>query len=131
MACPMLFTGPITDQANAAPSPPAPHTPSKGNKRYREPWWVSSRSLMAVQTCRRASIKPWVTVECDDDYRDGPTFTDDCSSLTKQDFMVAKYTVSLEQLSPDTGDRLVAVYAEGDHLCQYHRYAVGDKSIGG
>jgi len=63
------------------------------------------------------TIRPTVTVECDE-YDDG-VFESDClateepSLLTKNNVsMVARYTVALEQLSPDTSVGLVAIYDE-------------------
>ena len=54
-------------------------------------------------------IKPSNTVVCD---QDGDGFDDDCLNLPENSGMVARYTVTLEQISPDTNVGLVAIYDE-------------------
>lgn len=55
-------------------------------------------------------IRPTMAVEC---ARDGDgVFNDDCTSLPAQGGMVARYTVFLEQVSPDTSAGLTTIYSE-------------------
>jgi hypothetical protein len=56
------------------------------------------------------TLRPSVTVEC---AKDGDAvFDDDCSALPVLGGMVARYTVSLEQISPDLSVTLDTVYDE-------------------
>ncbi len=48
-----------------------------------------------------------MAVECD---KDGDGFDDDCLALPLSDGMIARYTISLEQISPDESVGLVAIY---------------------
>lgn len=52
-------------------------------------------------------VRMSMAVECD---KDGDGFDDDCLTLPLSNGMIARYTVSLEQLSPDESVGLVAIY---------------------
>ena len=75
---------------------------------------IKKRTTLSSNTVGGAEdnrIRATVTVVCDEQ-PDG-VFDDDCGSLPKDTSgMIARYTVTLDQLSPDTSAGLTDIYAE-------------------
>ena len=67
-------------------------------------------------------IRTTQTVECAKD-GDG-IFDDDCLSLPKQAGMVARYTISLTQVSTDVSDGVVAIYGEIPYIMDFDNTSV-------
>ncbi len=69
----------------------------------------ASSGISSIPGSDDNKIRPSMTVECD---QDGDGFDDDCLALPRFNGMVARYTVSLEQISPDISVGLLALYDE-------------------
>ncbi|MBI4328979.1 MAG: hypothetical protein HY685_03830 [Chloroflexi bacterium] len=74
----------------------------------RETGATVDRTLQ-VPGARDNRVRPSKTVVCD---KDGDGFDDECEDLPTNGGMKARYTVYLEQVSPDTSVGIVAVYDE-------------------
>ncbi len=72
--------------------------------------WHAEQGSLLVPAAEDDKIRPSSTVVCDKDY-DG--FDDDCLALPKNLIgMVARYTIFLEQISPETSQGLTIAYDE-------------------
>ena len=72
--------------------------------------WTATESLANISSTEDDRVRPSNSVICD---KDGDGFDDDCLALPKNiDGMVARYTIYLEQISPDTENGVTVVYDE-------------------
>ena len=72
--------------------------------------WTATESLSSISGTEDDRVRPSNSVVCD---KDGDGFDDDCLSLPKNvDGMVARYTVFLEQISPETENGVTVAYDE-------------------
>ena len=72
--------------------------------------WHASLSSLEVPAAEDDRVRPSVTVVCD---KDGDGFDDDCLSLPKNvNGMVARYTIFMEQISPEVAQGVTVAYDE-------------------
>ncbi len=72
--------------------------------------WTATESLANISSTEDDRVRPSNSVICD---KDGDGFDDDCLALPKNiDGMVARYTIYLEQISPDTENGVTVAYDE-------------------
>ena len=78
---------------------------------------LTELGTLGVAGAEDNKVRSIVSVKCDED--GSGDYGDDCSSLPKQSGMLARYTVALSQLSPDTSSDLEYLYAEIGSLLDY------------